>query len=257
MSHRRIVLVALSTLCAGSAALAEIEMPSAKPTVGEPEAVFARLRDRLATSPLAFDTTFTARSKSLGTMRGSSQFVIGRPNRLKVSITDGNRSFKIFSNGDTMTIYDPKARRFARMPARSTPGQAYGVLVGLMSVEARILDFVSLLENITAGDRNIKITAVGSGTVKGSDCERFKVTETWRTETKTWDVWLAKAEPRLPCKFVAHSSDTRSPSWQTNEFKWRPQPVVAADEFVFTPPAGAKEVTASQLDLHPPMDSWR
>jgi hypothetical protein len=32
---------------------------------------------------------------------------------------------------------------------------------------------------------------------------------------------------------------------------------VAGDAFVFGPPTGAKKVSASQLDLHPPTKYWR
>lgn len=253
MRRHRLAFYLFATLF-GSAAFAEGEKPT---VLDSPEAIFTRLRNHIVNEPLAFDTTFVAHSQLLGILRGSAQFLIGRPNLSRVSITDGHKSYRIVSNADQMTILDTKTELFAHMPPRWTPGEAYGVLTGLMSVKSQVLNFLGLLENISAHDRNIQITAAGSGSAGGQECGRFKVTETWRTETKTWDVWLEKSEPHLPCQFVFHSTEALSEFSQTNEFKWGPRPVVAADDFVFTPPAGGKEVSASELDLHPPTKSWR
>ena len=176
---------------------------------------------------------------------------------MRVEITDGDKTYHVIAKGDVMTIYDPKTRKYAQMPARSTPSQDYGVLVGLMSVETEVLNFVTLIENIAARHPGIKIAADGAGNVRGDRCDRFNIMETSGTVTKKWDVWLANTEPRLPCKFIASSTEDLAQFSQTNEFTWKPTPVVAADAFVFTPPAGAKEVAPSGLGLRPPAKAWQ
>jgi hypothetical protein len=264
MSYRRHSLSALAVLLTASSAFAASESPDSKlARAGEetkaeaPEAIFKRLRDHIANAPLAFDTKFVARSRALGTLHGSSQFLIGRPNLLRVALTDGHKSYQLFSDGNAVTIFDTKTRKFAEMPGRSTPAQGYGVLPGLMSVETEILNFIGVLEQVSSRDRSITIAAAGSGKVGGHQCDRFKITERLGTSTKNWEVWLAKGEPRLPCKFLTSSADAIGQFSQTNEFTWKPAPRLAASEFIFTPPAGAEKVSASGLGLGPPVKAWR
>ena len=79
----------LATTC-----FAQVEppAPSSQETAasGEPAAVFGRLRDYLVSKPLDFQTTFTAHSDTLGTLRGTLHFLVQRPNLFRIESSSGH-----------------------------------------------------------------------------------------------------------------------------------------------------------------------
>jgi len=214
---------------------------------GEPDAIFKRLHDYLKSSPLAFETSFDARSQGDELYRGSAHFLIRQPNLLRIETSSGDRSYVVISDGKVLTIYNPHLRKYAQMPAPDSPAAAFGVLTGEMGVESQVLNFLGAADDVVAGADGMKVAAAGSSTIAGRQCDGFTVVD--RLGDNKWEAWLEKNDVPLLCKLIYHSVDGPA---QTNEFSWKPTPVFSPDTFVFSPPEGSTKVDVGSLGLAPP-----
>ena len=64
-----------------------------------------------------------------------------------------------------MTIYNPKQRKFAQTTAPDLPAAAFGLLSGEIGVEAQVLDFLRVVDDVVAGSDDIKVAAAGSAAI--------------------------------------------------------------------------------------------
>lgn len=229
--------------------LAQTQTPSSTPSETDPAVIFGRLRDYLDNNPLDFKTSFVVGGDA--PFRGSMQFFIQRPNLFRVESTIAHRSYVIVSDGQVMTIYVPKDKKFAQLPAPARPASALRIGAGLMGLESKVLEFIDVVDDIAAGRKDLRVSAAGSETIAGKQCDGFTVVDATVAVTNTWKVWLQKSQIPLPCKLETRSSDFLST--QTNEFSWKqPAPAFARDTFVFTPPPGGENVSVGDLGLSAP-----
>ena len=211
----------------------------------EPRAIFKRLHDYLKSNPLDFETSFDARLLGDELYRGSSHFLIRQPNLVRIESDIGNRSYLTVSDGKVMTIYNPRQRKFAQTTAPNSPAAAFGMLTGEMAVESQVLRFLGVVDDVDAGADGIKVTAAGSSTIGGRQCDRFTIAGQMG---ESWEAWLEKNDVPLLCKLLNHAEATV----QTNEFKWKSNPVFSPETFVFSPPQGSTKVDVGSLGLSPP-----
>jgi hypothetical protein len=203
--------------------------------------VLARMHDYFANAPeIEFNTSFAETSDLPGMdRRGTARFFIRRPNSFRVELTSNKGDYVFVSDGTTFTIFRPTATRFARIPAgNSIMGTMY-LAIGLLSTQARLLDF---LWTIDYGEQ-VGIKALGTDTIGGTTCDRFSV----QRFEDNWDVWLDRATA-LPCRLISRKSDANDRLTQTNEFVWGAAKTVDKDTFIFTPPKDAREVGPSELE---------
>jgi outer membrane lipoprotein-sorting protein len=223
-------------------------------TGSEPQAVFKRLQDFVASNTLDFKTSVDSRSETLGTMRGSVHYLIKRPNLFRIDGSIGGDTYALVSDGQVMTIYNAGEQRFTDLPAPESPSQGIGMLTGLASIESQVLKLVGVLDDVAKGTQGVTVTAAGSETIGGRQCDRFMVVENpdgWYPEK--WEVWLEQKEVPLPCKFVVSSSSGLTRDVQTNEFAWVPNPPLTPETFKFEAPKGSSKVeSVGALGLHPP-----
>ena len=220
--------------------LAQVEIPTPSPQAttasGEPAAVFSRLRDYLVSKPLDFQTTFVARSDTLGTLRGTLHFLVQRPNLFRIESSSGHGSYVVISDGKVMTIYKPKDLKYAQVPAPSTPREGLGLVTGLMAMESQTLVLLGVIEDVAEGGKGLQVTVGDTEAIGGRQCEGFTIVETTEVVTTKWKVWLEKNYVPLVCKFVTGSTESLADAMQTNEFNWKQNPAFPPDAFVFTPP---------------------
>ncbi|HET6389224.1 DUF2092 domain-containing protein [Hyphomicrobium sp.] len=202
------------------------------------------LRSYMETQPeMDFQTTFRASSSVLDTKsQGTADFLTKLPNLLRVSFKSSGNTYQYVSDGTLLTIYNARSNDYADTAARASVIGNMTFIAGLMSFQSRIFDFLAALDQAVLGG-GVKITAAGSESVNGRQCDRFAVV----TQVEKWDVWVEKAAPNLPCKLV--SSDVNGPAGtvQVNEFTWKKAPKIDAATFKFSAPAGSKRVDVGTL----------
>jgi outer membrane lipoprotein-sorting protein len=199
------------------------------------------MRDYLVNAAtLEFTTEFTVTSDlSSQNRRGSARFSIRRPGSFRVEVNSNAGAFVFISNGETLTLYRPREGKYAEVPARRSILATMYLASGLLTFEARVLDF---LWTVDFGE-DVKFSAGRTETIKGRQCRRFTVE---RFEDK-WDVWL-QANPPLPCRLVSRRTDGSAQTVQTNDFTWTTLPALPPELFSFSPPQGSRKVEVSELE---------
>jgi hypothetical protein len=209
--------------------------------------IFERLNNYIKGNPLDFETSFDARAEGDELYRGSVHFLLRQPNQLRAEASFGGASYLVISDGTVLTIYNPQQRKYSQSQAPNSLAAAFGFFTGEIGADAQMLNFLSVVNEAVAGSSDFKLTAGGSDTIGGHQCDKFTVTG--KLGDNWWDAWLEKSDPPLPCKLVYHNVDGPT---QTNGFRWKPTPALSQETFVFSPPAGSTKVDVGDLNLAAP-----
>jgi hypothetical protein len=189
-----------------------------------------------------FETSFKSRSRTRE-VSGSVHFLLQQPNLFRIDAATGRVSYTLVSDGQIMTIYNPRLKKYAELAAPDSAAKGLGLITGLSSVQSQLLRLIGVIEEVARGSERFAVTAAGASKVGDYQCDRFTLVE--QTEagrySETWDVWLRQADEPLPCKFTVKSSDGASDDVQTSHFKWK-TPKFSEESFVFVPPKGAQKV---------------
>ena len=213
----------------------------------EERGTFERLNNYIKSNPLDFETTFEARAGGDELYRGSVHFLLRQPNQLRAEASFGEATYLVISDGTVMTIYNPQQRKFSQTAAPASLAAAFGFFTGEIGVDSQVLNFLSVVDDAVGGSDDFKLAAGGSETIGGRQCDKFTVTG--KMGDNWWDAWLEKGEIPLLCKVVYHNVDGPT---QTNEFRWKPTPVISKETFVFSPPTGSTKVDVGDLNLAAP-----
>jgi hypothetical protein len=206
-------------------------------------AVLGRMREYFRnTADLEFETTFSIFGGSRRE-RGRTLYRIRQPNFFHVDVVSGNKTYTFVSDGKALTIYRQKERKFAQMPARdSVVGTMYAA-IGVLAIQARVLDFFWTVDYANMSGE-VKVAAIEAAIVGNRKCNGLSVE---RFEDR-WEVWLEASGAPLPCKLVSRRKDGSSMTVQSNEFTWTTNPKFAPGTFEFLPPQGSKKVEAIGLE---------
>ncbi|RUP09904.1 DUF2092 domain-containing protein [Hyphomicrobium sp.] len=197
-----------------------------------------------AQQDMDFQTTFHGTSNVLDTTtQGTGQFTTRRPNLFRIKASSGANAYEYISDGTILTIYNVHTNAYAQTAARPSVIGNMTLIAGLMSFQARIFDFFAALDQAAAGGGGVKITAKGTESVGGRECDRFDVV----TMTEKWESWVEKAAPHLPCKLASSDVDDPSAMVQVNEFTWKKAPSIDTATFQFSPPHGSKQLDIGTL----------
>jgi hypothetical protein len=227
-------------LLLGLAAAPCLAEPAA-PTGGH-QAIFGRLSEFIGGKTADFETSFNSRSRTRQ-VNGSVHFLIQQPNLFRIDAATGRVSYTLVSDGQIMTIYNPRLKKYVELAAPDSAAKGLGLVTGLSSVQSQLLRLVGVIHDVARGSERFAVTAEGASEVGGHQCNRFVIVEKTeaRRYSESWEVWLRQADEPLPCKFTVKSSDGSSDDVQTSSFTWK-TPKISDDSFMLLLPAGAKKV---------------
>ncbi|WP_072396041.1 DUF2092 domain-containing protein [Hyphomicrobium sp. CS1GBMeth3] len=201
-----------------------------------------RMREYFAHAPeIEFQTSFRETSDLPGMgQHGTAHYYIRKPRSFRVELSSSKGNYIFVSDGTTFTMYRPKTQKYARMPAGNTIVGTMYLGIGLLGVQAKLIDFIWAV-----GDsEQISLKSIGLETIGGKSCDHLSV----QRFEHHWDVWIRRDGIPAPCKIVNRSLDSNDNSVQRNELVWAENPAFRPDLFVFVPPAGAVEVWPSEFD---------
>jgi hypothetical protein len=206
------------------------------------QAVFGRVVEFIGGRTADFETSFNSRSRTRQ-VNGSVHFLLQQPNLFRIDAATGRVSYTLVSDGQVMTIYNPRLKKYVELAAPDSAAKGLGLITGLSSVQSQLLRLIGVIQEVARGSERFAVTADGTAKVGDHQCNRFTLVE--QTEagrySETWDVWLRQADEPLPCKFTVKSSDGSSDDVQTSHFNWK-TPKFSEESFVFLPPQGAEKV---------------
>jgi hypothetical protein len=233
----------LSLLLVGLAAAPCLAEPTATPSEATGhQATFRRLAEFIGGKTADFKTSLSSRSRTRQ-VNGSVHFLLQQPNLFRIDAATGRVSYTLVSDGQVMTIYNPRLKKYVELAAPDSAAKGLGLITGLSSIQSQLLRLASVIEDVARGSERFAVTAGESSKVGDHQCKHFTVVEQTDAErySEQWEVWLRQADEPLLCKFTVKSSDGSSDDVQTNHFTWT-SPKFAEGSFVFHPPAGAKKV---------------
>ena len=86
---------------------------------------------------------------------------------------------------------------------------------------------------------------MGTGFVNGAECHHLA----FRQSKVDWQIWVQKGDTPLPMKYVITSKwVTGAPQYSARMREWNTAPEIAAGQFAFVPPEGAKRLDSIPVD---------
>ena len=174
----------------------------------------------------------------------TSEITVVRPDRLYAKTDSDDGKWSAWYRGKKLTVLDREANLYA---TETVPGRIDKMLdymadnYDLVMPMADLLvgkTYDSLLADVEAG------TYVGLHSVGDTKCHHLL----FRQENIDWQIWIDAGKQPLPRKLViTYTQEPDQPQYVATMDDWDLAPAVSDETFTFTPPAGAKSVTMSDL----------
>ena len=101
----------------------------------------------------------------------------------------------------------------------------------------------NIYDNLMTDVTDIK--DLGSGVIGGQECDHLA----FRAKDTDWQIWITQGENPRPCRYVITSKGVdQAPQFTMVVRDWKSGAGVAAGDFSFKPPAGAKLLDAKDLE---------
>ena len=166
--------------------------------------------------------------------------VAHRPDRLAVHVTGDDGSNELFYDGKTVAIFGVSENKYARVPAPNNIQAMMDEVMGRFQLEFPLADFLTtapdkaFLSGVTSGRE------IGTVTIDGKPYRHLFFSQTGGIEL---ELWVEKTEQALPRRLIAtYRLLPGQPNFIAEFSDWNFSARPSDAEFVFQPPAGAKQV---------------
>ncbi|HTO88981.1 MAG TPA: DUF2092 domain-containing protein [Thermoanaerobaculia bacterium] len=168
-----------------------------------------------------------------------SQVAVSRPNQLRVETKGDLHAASLWYDGKMVTIYSLKSSFYGQTAAPATIDETVLMLMDRFQMPLPAAGFLlkdpysKMMEGVkTAFD-------AGDAEIDGVACRHLAFSE----EDADWQVWVEKGAKPLPRRIaVTYKKIQGAPRVVSTLSDWNLSPKIAAGEFTFSPPAGAKKV---------------
>jgi hypothetical protein len=165
--------------------------------------------------------------------------IVSRPNKLRAHRKGDILNQEFFYDGKTLTLYNPKENLYATTAAPPTLDEMFDFAREKLDIIAPGTDLLYT----NAADKMLKASSSGS-VVGPSVVAGAKTTHlAFRAAEVDWQVWIEDGDKPLPRKFILTSKQVKGePNFTVVIRSWDLTPKLTNQEFVFTPPKGAKKI---------------
>jgi hypothetical protein len=177
------------------------------------------------------------------TLAAVADMVVERPGMLRMDVSSDRQQRLFLFNGKTFTIYAPKLKYYAQVPAPSTIGMLIDQIDDKFELELPLVDFfrwntdAAWLGKITAAKD------MGPSVVDGITTEHYLL----RQDGLDWQIWVQKGDFPLPLKVIlTTTTDDARPQYEA-VYKWNLAPSYNPDTFEFVAPADAKQIPIGEV----------
>ncbi len=168
-----------------------------------------------------------------------SRVQVLRPNKLRSERTGPLADVVVYYDGASITIYGKRVNMYATTPAPKKLDDAIDFSREELDLDAPAADlfyrdpYPILMEDVVSG------TYLGTEEVGDRSCHHLA----YRGNETDWQIWIEDGPRALPCRYLITSKKVKESPQYTVEFSdWKVDPKFSADNFVFTPPAGAAKI---------------
>ena len=191
------------------------------------------------------DIEYVMRTGEKIQLSASGNMEARRPGSLRVVRRGGLADLEMFLNGGKFTLYGRDTNRYAEKPITGNIDEAIETLRADSGLDLAGGDLLSA--NIYAGLMNDVESSIYWGTtfVRGIEAHYL----TFRARNVDWQIWIQVGDRPVPLKYVITSKwVAAAPHYSISLWNWNTNPTLAANRFVFTPPAGATRIETLQVD---------
>lgn len=180
----------------------------------------------------------------LAQFRRASEITVVRPDRLYAKTDSDDGHWTSWYRNKTLTILDRDSNAYATETVPAGIGAMLDYMVDNYDLVIPMADLLvgktydSLIENVDYGEY------LGLHTVGDTACHHLL----FRQENLDWQVWIDAGKQPLPRKIViTYTQEEDQPQYVATMEDWDLAVSPANELFTFTPPAGAKSVSMSDL----------
>jgi hypothetical protein len=177
------------------------------------------------------------------TLSAVADMVVERPGKLRMEVNSDRQQRTFLYNGNTLTIYAPKMKYYAQVPAPNTLGQLIDQIDDKYELELPLVDFFrwntdeAWLGGITAAKD------MGPSAVNGITTQHYLL----RQNGLDWQIWVQKGDFPLPLKVILTTTDDEARPQYTAVYNWNLAPSYNSDTFEFVAPADAKQIPIGEV----------
>jgi hypothetical protein len=225
---------------------------SARADEADAKKLFKTMSDYLAaqkTLSLDFDSSleFVTKEDQKIALASSGSVTLQRPDKIRATRHGGFANVEMVFDGKTATLLGKEANAYIEA---DIPGSIDHLIDELRDRLHRPLPGADLMvANVydTLMPLVTDVKDLGSGVIRGTECDHLA----FRTDEVDWQIWIAQGDQPYPCRYVITTRGVKgSPQYTLDIRSWKAGTEVAADDFKFTAPAGAKKLTAEDaLDI--------
>lgn len=229
-------------------------IPAAHADEAQAKALLKAMSDYLAAQKeISFDydasLEFVTKQDQKLALASSGTVTLDRPDKFRATRRGGFADVEMVFDGKTLSLLGKDNNMYAQA---EVPGTIDHLVDELRDKFGKPLPAADLVMSDPYDQLMPLVTDVkdlGSGVIGGEECDHLA----FRTnEGVDWQIWIAQGERPYPCRYVVTSTKVAgSPQYTIDVRSWKTGDQVAADDFSFKAPAGAKQMKPDKL---PDMD---
>jgi hypothetical protein len=226
-----------------------VGVPAAYADEAQAKEIFKSMSDYMAAQQAIsfdYDTSFeiiTTDDQKVA-LASSGSVTLNRPDKIRTTRTGGFADVEMVFDGKTVSLLGKNANLYAQAEA---PGTIDNLVDVLRDKFHRPLPGADLLSSDVYGALMPLVTGVkdlGSGVIRGQECDHLG----FRTAEVDFQIWIAQGDRPYPCRFVVTTKDvTGWPQYTVDVRNFKSGADVAAADFVFKAPAGAKKLEKGEF----------
>ena len=167
-----------------------------------------------------------------------------RPDKLRATRSGGFADTEMVFDGKTLTVLGRNKNVYVQA---ESPGSIDQIIKELHNKFDRPLPAADLFRTDAYDGLMAEVTNVkdlGSGVIGGIECDYFA----FRTKEVDLQIWIAQGAVPSPCRYVIATRDvTNGPQYSIQLRNWKTGGDVAAVDFDFKAPAGARKISLDEL----------
>jgi hypothetical protein len=177
-------------------------------------------------------------------LASSGTMDLTRPDKFRGTRHGGFANVEMVFDGKTLSLLGKDANLYTQV---DIPGSLDNLVDELRYEYGRPVPGADLLlSNVYEAlmEDVVDVKDLGSGVIGGSECDHLA----FRNKDVDWQIWIAQGEHPYPCRYVITSKDMdQGPQYSVQISDWKAGADVAADDFAFKAPDGAKKVDLKDL----------
>lgn len=226
-----------------------VAAPAAQADEAQVKQLFKAMSDSMAaqkTISFNFDTSFEVITKENQKIAfaSSGSVTLSRPDKIRATRAGGFANVEMVFDGKTVSLLGKEANLYAQA---EVPGTIDNLVDVLRDKFHRPLSGADLLMSDVYGELMPLVTNVkdlGSGVIRGVECDHFA----FRTKDVDWQIWVTQGDNPHPCRYVVTTKKVKGwPQYTVDIRDWKTGADVAADDFAFKAPPGARELKPGEF----------